>query len=139
MKFYIFGFNFTKLKSSRTSKTLITLTSVEDGVPMIGGDTWSVNELRRIKLALRPMEQFSVQISASHSVCSALLGVLGDIDASVRKQIHDSQLGSLHSSGLLGHFGGSDRTYYKTACRRRRIVCRSESWASLMPRYSRPP
>ena len=81
---------------------------------MIEGDTRSVNKLRRIELVLRPTERFSVPMSNGYSVYSALLGVLDDIDASISEHIHDSQLGSLHSSGLLGHFGGSDRPYHDT-------------------------
>ena len=81
---------------------------------MIGSDTTSVNKLRRIELVLRPTEQFSVPMSDGYSVYSALLGVLEKVDGSVSEHIHDSQLGSLHSSGLLGHFGGSDRSYHKT-------------------------
>jgi len=87
---------------------------VEQGVPMTVGDTQSANKLRRIELALRPAERFSVPVSDGYSVYSALLGVLEEIDASVSARIHDSQLGSLHSSGLLGRFGGSDRAHHKT-------------------------
>jgi CRISPR/Cas system endoribonuclease Cas6 (RAMP superfamily) len=47
-------------------------------------------------------------------VYSALLSVVEGIDAEVSEQIHDSQLGSLHTSGLQGVFGDSDRAYHKT-------------------------
>ena len=109
----MFDFRSTKLKSSRFSKTLITPSLVGDSVPMIEGDTQSVNKLRRIALVLRPTEQFSVPISDGYSVYSALLSVLEAVDESVSEHVHDSQLGSLHSSGLLGRFGGSDRSYHK--------------------------
>jgi len=41
------------------------------------------------------------------------LGVLDDIDEQVSKHVHDSPLGSLHSSGLRGMFTGSDRPHHK--------------------------
>lgn len=81
---------------------------------MVEGETQSVNKLRQIELVLRPTERFSVPISDGYSVYSALLSVLEEIDASVSDYIHDSQLGSLHSSGLLGRFGESDRSHHKT-------------------------
>jgi len=109
----MFDFRSTKLKSSHLSKTLITPSLVGDSVPMIEGDTQSVNKLRRIALVLRPTERFSVPISDGYSVYSALLSVLNEVDESVSEHVHDSQLGSLHSSGLLGRFGGSDRSYHK--------------------------
>jgi CRISPR-associated endoribonuclease Cas6 len=46
-------------------------------------------------------------------VYSALLGELADVDETVSEHIHDSPLGSLRSSGLLGRFGGSDRSHHK--------------------------
>jgi CRISPR-associated endoribonuclease Cas6 len=42
------------------------------------------------------------------------LAVLDDVDSSVSARVHDSDLGSLHSSGLVGVFGGSDRPNHKT-------------------------
>ena len=108
------GFDFIKVKLSQIYKTLINPSFDRESVPMIEGDTRSVNKLRRIELVLRPTERFSVPMSNGYSVYSALLGVLDDIDASISEHIHDSQLGSLHSSGLLGHFGGSDRPYHDT-------------------------
>ena len=83
-------------------------------VPMVEGDTQAKHKLRKIELVLRPAEQFPVPISDGYSVYSALLGVLEDVDETVSAHIHDSQLGSLHSSGLLGRFGGSDRPHHKT-------------------------
>ena len=84
-------------------------------VPMVEGDTQSRHKLRQIELVLRPVERFSVPISDGYSVYSALLGVLEDIDETVSAHVHDSELGSLHTSGLLGRFGGSDRAHHKTA------------------------
>jgi CRISPR-associated endoribonuclease Cas6 len=46
-------------------------------------------------------------------VYSALLAVLSDVDEAVGASVHDSPLGSLHSSGLLGTFGSSDRPHHK--------------------------
>ncbi len=88
--------------------------SEKASVPMVEGDTRSTHKLRRIELALRPAERFSVPISDGYSVYSALLGVLEDVDETVSEHIHDSPLGSLHSSGLLGRFGGSDRSHHKS-------------------------
>ncbi|WP_244515099.1 CRISPR system precrRNA processing endoribonuclease RAMP protein Cas6 [Halorientalis persicus] len=40
--------------------------------------------------------------------------MLEAVDADVSGHIHDSSLGSLHSSGLRGVFGDSDRAYHKS-------------------------
>jgi len=72
------------------------------------------SRLRRITLTCRTDEQFSVPISDGYSVYSALLGALDDVDDAVSQRVHDSQLGSLHCSGLLGSFDGSDRPHHKT-------------------------
>jgi CRISPR-associated endoribonuclease Cas6 len=50
----------------------------------------------------------------THSVYSALLAALDDVDETVSERVHDSPLGSLHCSGLLGVFANSDRDYHKT-------------------------
>lgn len=73
-----------------------------------------VGRLRRIDLRLRAEESFPVPVSDGYSVYSALLSVLDDVDSSVSAQVHDSALGSLNSSGLLGGFDGSDRPHHKT-------------------------
>jgi len=73
-----------------------------------------VGRLRRIDLTLRPTESFPVPVSDGYSVYSALLSVLEDVDSSVSARVHDSALGSLHVSGLLGGFDGSDRPHHKT-------------------------
>lgn len=72
------------------------------------------SRLRRIQLTLRPEQSFPVPYSDGYSVYSALLGVLDDVDPEVSARVHDSPLGSLHSSGLMGSFGSSDRAYHKT-------------------------
>jgi CRISPR/Cas system endoribonuclease Cas6 (RAMP superfamily) len=55
-----------------------------------------------------------VPVSDGYSVYGALLGVLDEVDESVSASIHDSPMGSLHSSGLVGTFGSSDRPHHKT-------------------------
>lgn len=70
--------------------------------------------LRRIDLTLRADESFPVPVSDGYSVYSALLAVLDDVDSEVSERVHDSSLGSLHSSGLVGGFAGSDRPHHKT-------------------------
>lgn len=82
--------------------------------PIMEPDTQAERELRRIELALRPTERFAVPTSDGYSVYSALLAVLEDVDESVSAHVHDSQIGSLNNSGLLGRFGGSDRAHHKT-------------------------
>jgi hypothetical protein len=70
--------------------------------------------LRRIRITLRASDRFPVPISDGYSVYGALLGALDDVDESVSEHVHDSALGSVHSSGLLGPFGDSDRQFHKT-------------------------
>ena len=77
-------------------------------------DTRAEHRLRRIEMTLRPERRFPVPKSDGYTVYSALLSVLEAVDEDVSAQIHDSQLGSLHSSGLLGRSGGSDRRHHKT-------------------------
>ena len=77
-------------------------------------DTRAEHRLRRVEMTLRPERRFPVPTSDGYPVYSALLSVLEAVDEDVSAQIHDSQLGSLHSSGLLGRFGGSDRRHHKT-------------------------
>lgn len=73
-----------------------------------------VSQVRRITLTVRPQSRFPVPDSDGYSVYSALLSVLDDIDADVSAHVHDSPLGSLHSSGLRGVFGQSERPHHKT-------------------------
>lgn len=74
----------------------------------------SKSQLRRILLTVRPETTFPVPLSDGYSVYSALLGVLDEINTEVSAQIHDSPLGSLHTSGLQGVFANSDRCHHKT-------------------------
>ncbi|WP_128478968.1 CRISPR system precrRNA processing endoribonuclease RAMP protein Cas6 [Halorussus pelagicus] len=70
--------------------------------------------MRQITLIVRPKSSFPVPISDGYSVYSALLAALDDVDETVSERVHDSPLGSLHCSGLLGVFANSDRDYHKT-------------------------
>lgn len=70
--------------------------------------------IRCIDLTLRPEETFPVPYSDGYSVYSALLQVLDNVDTTVSSRVHDSSLGSIHTSGLLGPFQKSDRPYHKT-------------------------
>jgi CRISPR/Cas system endoribonuclease Cas6 (RAMP superfamily) len=71
-------------------------------------------QLRRIELTLRSDDTFPVPYSDGYSVYGALLSVLDEVNPDVSAHVHDSPLGSLHSSGLVGSFGGSDRAHHKT-------------------------
>jgi len=73
-----------------------------------------VPQVRQAKVTLSPVSCFPVPRSDGYSVYSALLAVLSDVDEAVGASVHDSPLGSLHSSGLLGTFGSSDRPHHKT-------------------------
>lgn len=77
-------------------------------------DVTAAHRLRRIEITVRPGGRFPVPISDGYSVYSALLSVLEDVDSDVSAHVHDSALGSLHSSGLRGYFAGSDRSHHKT-------------------------
>lgn len=72
------------------------------------------SQLRRIDCTLRPENSFPVPYSDGYSVYSALLNVLDTVDEDVSEQVHDSQLGSLHTGGLQGKFSNSDRSKHKT-------------------------
>lgn len=72
------------------------------------------SQLRDVTARVRPESRFPVPQSDGYSVYSALLSVLSDIDEAVGQSVHDSPLGSLHCSGLLGSFGGSGRAHHKS-------------------------
>jgi CRISPR-associated endoribonuclease Cas6 len=71
-------------------------------------------KMRQVRAELSPASRFPVPQSDGYSVYSALLSALSAVDEEVGSSVHDSSLGSLHSSGLLGHFGESDRAHHKT-------------------------
>lgn len=70
--------------------------------------------MRRLELTVRPESRFPVPVSDGYSVYSALLNAVRSVDETVSERLHDSPLGGLHSSGLRGVFGGSDRSHHKT-------------------------
>lgn len=69
--------------------------------------------LRQIELTLRSTERFDVPQSDGYSVYSALLALLQSADDEVSQRVHDSEIGSLHISGLTGPFGGGNRSHHK--------------------------
>jgi len=73
----------------------------------------SKTRLRQIELTLRSTERFDVPQSDGYSVYSALLAILQAADDEVSQRVHDSEIGSLHISGLTGPFGGGDRSHHK--------------------------
>lgn len=79
-----------------------------------GLDSQSEPRMRQVTATLVPESRFPVPQSDGYSVYSSLLSVLSDVDTDVGQSVHDSALGSLHCSGLLGTFGGSDRAHHKT-------------------------
>ncbi|WP_128906435.1 CRISPR system precrRNA processing endoribonuclease RAMP protein Cas6 [Halorubrum amylolyticum] len=73
----------------------------------------SASRLRQIELSLRADEQFDVPQSDGYSVYSALLALLESADEAVSARVHDSEIGSLHNSGLRGPFGEGKRSHHK--------------------------
>ena len=74
----------------------------------------ATSRVRQATVSLTPESRFPVPRSNGYPVYSALLAILSDVDTEVGASVHDSSLGSLHSSGLLGTFGGSDRPHHET-------------------------
>jgi CRISPR-associated endoribonuclease Cas6 len=85
--------------------------AIKDGLE---GDPDVGSQLREVTAWLRPESRFPVPESDGYSVYAALLGALSDVDEEIGQSVHDSSLGSLHASGLIGEFGGSDRRHHKT-------------------------
>lgn len=69
--------------------------------------------MRQIELTLRTDCSFQVPDSDGYQVYGALLDALDGVNETVSQQVHDSPLGSLHSSGLRGSFAGSGRPHHK--------------------------
>ncbi|SEM00446.1 CRISPR system precrRNA processing endoribonuclease RAMP protein Cas6 [Haloferax larsenii] len=69
--------------------------------------------MRHVELTLEPAESFVVPDATGYQVYGALLSALDDVDSDVSTRLHDSQLGSLHNSGLLGSFRRCDRQFHK--------------------------
>lgn len=74
----------------------------------------SETRLRRVTAELTPESRFPVPYSDGYSVYGALLSLLSSVDEEIGASVHDSPLGSLHNSGLIGVFGDSDRPHHKT-------------------------
>jgi len=72
------------------------------------------SQLREVTAWVRPESRFSVPKSDGYSVYAALLAALSGVDEEIGQSVHDSSLGSLRASGLLGEFGDSDRPHHKT-------------------------
>ncbi|MCF2206078.1 CRISPR system precrRNA processing endoribonuclease RAMP protein Cas6 [Halobacterium salinarum] len=69
--------------------------------------------MRRVTLTLQPIDSFTIPSADGYQVYGALLSAVDEVASDVSERIHDSQLGSLHNSGLLGTFRGSDRKHHK--------------------------
>lgn len=69
--------------------------------------------MREVALTLEPTNAFPVPTSNGYQIYGAILSALDDVDESVSERVHDSPLGSLRNSGLLGSFDGSKRPHHK--------------------------
>lgn len=69
--------------------------------------------MRQIDLTLEPTKAFVIPSADGYQVYGALLSALDNVATDVSERVHDTQLGSLHNSGLFGSFRGCDRRYHK--------------------------
>ncbi len=69
--------------------------------------------MRHITLELEPERPFHIPTWNGYQTYGALLSKLGDVSDSLSSHIHDSPIGSLHNSGLLGTFASSDRDHHQ--------------------------
>lgn len=69
--------------------------------------------MRQVDLTLEPTGSFVIPSADGYQVYGALLSALDEVAADVSERVHDSQLGSLHNSGLFGSFRGCDRRFHK--------------------------
>lgn len=69
--------------------------------------------MRRVDLTLEPEASFPVPTANGYQIYGAILSALDDVDEDVSTRVHDSPLGSLTNSGLLGSFDGSHRDHHK--------------------------
>lgn len=69
--------------------------------------------MRHVELTLEPRESFIIPSADGYQVYGALLDALDNVAADVSERVHDSPLGSLHNSGLLGSFRGCERKFHK--------------------------
>ena len=73
--------------------------------------------MRRIDLTLEPESSFPVPTANGYQIYGAILSALDDVDEDLSTHVHDSPIGSLANSGLLGTFDGSHRDHHKRVIR----------------------
>ncbi|MFC7131432.1 CRISPR system precrRNA processing endoribonuclease RAMP protein Cas6 [Haloferax chudinovii] len=73
--------------------------------------------MRRVDLTLEPEGSFPVPTANGYQIYSAILSALDDVNKDISTRVHDSSIGSLTNSGLLGTFDGSRRDHHK------RVIC----------------
>ncbi|QLC35540.1 CRISPR system precrRNA processing endoribonuclease RAMP protein Cas6 (plasmid) [Halarchaeum sp. CBA1220] len=73
--------------------------------------------MRRVDLTLEPEGAFPVPTANGYQIYGAVLSALDDVDEDVSTRVHDSPIGSLTNSGLLGAFDGSHRDHHKRVIR----------------------
>jgi hypothetical protein len=73
--------------------------------------------MRRVDLTLEPEDSFPVPTANGYQIYGAILSALDDVDEDVGARVHDSSIGSLTNSGLLGTFDGSHRDHHKRVIR----------------------
>jgi len=73
--------------------------------------------MRRVDLTLEPEGSFPVPTANGYQIYGAILSALDDIDKDVSTRVHDSPIGSLTNSGLLGTFDGDHRDHHKRVIR----------------------
>jgi CRISPR-associated endoribonuclease Cas6 len=69
--------------------------------------------MRQVELTVQPTSSFDIPSADGYQLYGALLNALDEVASEVSERVHDSQIGSLHNSGLLGSFRGSDRKFHK--------------------------
>jgi CRISPR-associated endoribonuclease Cas6 len=69
--------------------------------------------MRQVELTLEPDGSFALPSADGYQVYGALLDAIDEVATDVSDRVHDSQLGSLHNSGLLGRFRGCQREFHK--------------------------
>ena len=73
--------------------------------------------MRRVDLTLEPDGSFPVPTANGYQIYGAVLSALDGVDEDVSTRLHDSSIGSLTNSGLLGTFDGSHRDHHKRVIR----------------------
>lgn len=75
--------------------------------------------MRRVNLTLEPEGSFPVPTANGYQIYGAVLSALNDVDKNISSRVHDSPIGSLTNSGLLGKFDESPRNHHKRVVRDR--------------------